>query len=474
MRYQLYRTKKADGSTHPKWRIKYFDDAGRYMFQETGAVDKRLTETRAKNKIQELERDRHNTAMGLSSAPGTKITEVLASYLKIKTSKGGRKSRKWAAGSKEKATFILGRWVNEMGWETIGDVKLQGVENRLADRKASGAADNSIAAEIRHVKALTRWALDRELLLADPLRQLKVGHIEKSNPYRDLKPAELVTLLSGVDGEKYLIYKGGAVTGLRVRELCGLKVEWFDWARGPRLPAELVGNKAKKDILVEFPADYLAEVREWCRSKAPSDFVFNPIFANNAARSLQMDCDLLDIPVKTKDGKVVFHSLRHSFISIINELNPDIKTRLDVSRHGDLKTNLGYSHEEMENRRRLIEAVSAKLHGHKGVILENLKIETLENKGPDANEPGTCTSASSNEPPVSRSESFEPLEKRQLHLKGRPRVSQPGRKVASHCSHMARQLEDIWVLLEESGQQSIVNHARALLLGLKVHRKAVG
>jgi integrase len=478
MRYLLYQTKKPDGSRHPKWRIKYFNDDGSYHSQETGAKDKRVTEGRAKNRLQELERARHDEAMGLTVAPKTEIWEAFAQYVKIKTASGGRKGRAWAKDSKEAAVSRLTYWINTMGWKEMKDIKLLPVQTHIADLVESGLADGTIATAKRHLKAFVRWAHENEILAKNPLAGLKHGQVQKKDSYRALTAAELVTLLGNALGERYLIYKGGAVTGLRASELCGLKVGWFDWARGVSLPWNLVGNKAKKDVFVEFPKDYLAELREYCRGKGPGDFVFNPKFAGQAAKYLQDDCRRLGIPLRTSDGRTVFHSLRHSFISLINALNPDLKTRLDVSRHTDVDTNLGYSHEADNSRRNLIEAVSMKLNSHKRVTWDPENTADPVNIGSKHADQEIYYSRGIPKPRISPPENLRKAGNVQLNFKGRPLVGPSGRPLQSHGSHMdrkSRDLEALWALLDEDARQSVLNHARGHVQGLlpNRHRKGV-
>lgn len=474
MRFQVRQAKDGKGKTIPgKQRIKYFGDAGEYLGQETIQGDKNMARTRGRNKLAEMEQERHRAAVGLST-PKTDIRAALADYMKDKIGSGGKGGGKWSESAKYRARIRLGHWLDAMPWKNVQDITRKDVALHLADLRAKGLADSTYESFKIYIRAFTKWCTDMDLLPKDPLRGMKVGRIQLKEKRRGLTAEELVSVFEHCTEDDYFILKGGAVSGLRVRELDAVRMDWMDWDRGVMLPAWR--DKVKVARLVEMPSDYLAELKAYCAGRGPKDRVFRPFSPSNASRMLAKYCRAAGVPLVTAKGKVVFHSLRYSFVSILNSLNPDLKTRLDLSRHADVSTNLGYTDEEILARRAAIEAISRKLRGHLGGTLDSWMPGTLENIGRNEDRSGSGISVSSSKSPVGQSESLNTPENRHLHLGGGTPVSQGGRKGRSQGpSHgkLARQMQEIWPLLNDADRQSAVNHVRGLLLGLKVHKRGV-
>lgn len=474
MRFQVRQAKDGKGKTIPgKQRIKYFGDSGEYLGQETVQGDKNMARTRGRNKLVEMERERHRAAVGLST-PKTEIRAALADYMKDKTGSGGKGGTPWSASSKYRARIRLGHWLEAMAWKTVQDITRKDVALHLADLRAKGLADSTYESFKIYIRAFTKWCTDMDLLNKDPLRGLKVGRIQLKEKRRGLTAVELVSVFEYCTKDDYFILKGGAVSGLRVRELDAIRMDWMDWDRGVMLPAWR--DKVKVARLVEMPTDYLAELKAYTAGLGPKDRVFRPFSPSNASRLLAKYCRAAKVPLVTAKGKVVFHSLRYSFVTILNSLNPDLKTRLDLSRHADVSTNLGYTDEEILSRRAAIEAISRKLRGHMGGTLESETLGTPANIERDEGGSGSGISVSSSKSPVGQNESPNSLQNRHLHLVGGTPVSQGkrrGRSQGSSHGAMARQLQEIWPLLTDADRQSIVNHSRGLLLGLKIHKRGV-
>lgn len=475
MRAQVRQAK--DGKGLPiigKQRIKYFDDAGKYLSQETIQGDKAMGKARAKNRLREMENERHLEAIGMAQNK-TDIRKALAEYLKDKTSSGGKGQGKWAKGSKYRAELRLGHWLDAMAWTTIADITRKDVALHLAELRQTGISDATHASYQIQIRAFTKWLTDLDMLPKDPLKGLKLGRIVVKDKRRALTAEELIAVFEVCDVDEYFLFKGAAVSGMRVRELEAMRLDWIDWDRGGvNLPAFI--DKARRERFIEMPRDYLAELKAYCHGKGPKDPVYRAFWASNASRVLAKYCRRAGVPMKTAKGKIVFHSLRYSFVSMVNALNPDLKTRLQMSRHEDMATNMIYTDEEIMARRNVSEAISRKLRGHQGGTLEEWTPGSPENKGPEADRSESGIFVSSIKSPISQDESPNSPQNRHLHLRAGTPVSQPGREAQSQGrSHakLATSLQEIWALLPDADRQSIVNHARGLLLGLKVHKRGV-
>ena len=135
-----------------------------------------------------------------------------------------------------------------------------------------------------------------------------------------------------------LIYSAG----LRVSEVCKLKLNDIDFDRKQIHVRESKNNKSRYVVLGEFIAKGL---RQYIEGAKPSIFLFNgrekgtPLSHNAVQQSFRLAMKKADIQ---KDACV--HTLRHSFATHLLEQGVDIVTIKEQLGHAHIQTTMMYLH----------------------------------------------------------------------------------------------------------------------------------
>jgi len=134
-------------------------------------------------------------------------------------------------------------------------------------------------------------------------------------------------------------------TGLRLSELCHLRVEHID-SHADRMCVRVVQGKGAKDRYVPLSEDVLELLRAWWRLTHPRSWVFaaardceQPLDANNAQRWYRAACAHAGI---TKRGGV--HSLRHAYATHLLEAGVDLYSLQQWLGHRHVSTTTRYLH----------------------------------------------------------------------------------------------------------------------------------
>jgi integrase len=230
----------------------------------------------------------------------------------------------------------------------------------MADRRAS---DNLIE----------YLSMTGKIETKEPRRALNIGEIEILFDYiRNSGP------LSNISGhERILLYRFAMETGLRANEIRTLTRLSFDF-EAPTVKVEPKHTKNGKAAVLPLKPSTAEAMKAHTGCKAPTAPVFK-MPKSNLAKMLQKDIanartqwikDAKDNPdehrrrtesdflkVKTSEGKLVFHSLRHTFGSFLESSGAQPKVAQELMRHGSISLTLGlYTHLQAD---RVTKAVNA-------------------------------------------------------------------------------------------------------------------
>lgn len=130
-------------------------------------------------------------------------------------------------------------------------------------------------------------------------------------------------------------------TGLRVSEVCRLKVSDIDGARG-LIHVRL--GKGRKDRYVMLPRRLYEALRGyWAKVRPTGDWLFpgksthlHPSTVNKALSAAVRATKL--------NKRVSVHTLRHSFATHLLELGTDIRIIQALLGHASIRTTMGYTH----------------------------------------------------------------------------------------------------------------------------------
>ena len=213
---------------------------------------------------------------------------------------------------------------------------------------------NAEADPKRRRRALTPEEL-RALVAAAKTRPL-AGYIGGNHPNpTPEKRAEL--LLLGL--QRATLYQTAAMTGLRRNELKQLR--WADLDLDGDVPTVTVRAetaKSKRTDVLPLAVPAAEALREWrtalarARWEIPTqgEAVFDCI-GRQCIDHFRADCAAAKVEEDTAEGRVDFHSLRHTTASMLVQAGVPVRTAQDILRHVDPRTTMRvYAHVQGADR----------------------------------------------------------------------------------------------------------------------------
>ena len=372
------RTKRRDGTLHERWRFQYVDHLGRRR-EGTGTTDKRQTEQIARQ-IEDRERQ---IRLGVLPVPKkadkpTPFAEIKAKYLEYGNTQGGRKGHAWGKTHARNQEARLSRWERELGLNVVQDLdgSLARVEAILRNMRGE-LSDKTVNDFAAVLSGFCVWAVDRGYLAENPLRNLKPFRAVAKSKRRALTVDELTRLLEKAPEERRILYMLAACSGFRAEEIRNLTVGHLSHDRtGTFYDAEWTKNR--ESGFQELPSWLVETLSEHVRSghareryeririarqsrhdpkaTVPDDpLVYVP---SHTAREFRKDLRRAAVPEATSEGTAVFHSLRHTFVTLLDQVGASESEQQQLARHAPSNiTRRVYSHVEPDRRRQLVEQV---------------------------------------------------------------------------------------------------------------------
>jgi integrase len=226
------------------------------------------------------------------------------------------------------------------GFKLPRDVDAEAVPNYLAGQRQLPKAAGGVGVQtsnyiIQARKQFCRWMVRRKRMAENPLADaapLNAG-FGRVHDRRDLKPGELVALLEttranarefrGLDGAaRSVLYLTAAGTGLRSSELKTLTPESFDLdADPPTVTVGAANTKNRRPVTQPLPAALVGALRGFLAGRQADAPLWPGTWWERGAEMFKDDLKAAGIPYKVKgpdgDRYADFHSLRHTFISML-------------------------------------------------------------------------------------------------------------------------------------------------------------
>jgi hypothetical protein len=147
-----------------------------------------------------------------------------------------------------------------------------------------------------------------------------------------------------------MLYATAAGTGFREGELASLQHAWFKLDHHPphiELPARL--SKNRKPVRQPIPGGLADRLRGYLAGKPAGSPVWPGTWSERGADMLRIDLDAAGVPYRVDgpDGPLYadFHSLRHSFITLLQQMGVSAKKAQALARHSDVNLTLRrYTH----------------------------------------------------------------------------------------------------------------------------------
>lgn len=132
-------------------------------------------------------------------------------------------------------------------------------------------------------------------------------------------------------------------TGMRLQEICNLKIEHID---SKQMIIRIVAGKGKKDRIVPLSHPILSILRIYYLQYRPQTYLFNgsKIGRKYSARMAQhiLSKTLSDHGLHRKDYS--FHTLRHSFATHLYDNGTDLMTIQHLMGHQNISQTIQYLH----------------------------------------------------------------------------------------------------------------------------------
>jgi integrase/recombinase XerC len=146
--------------------------------------------------------------------------------------------------------------------------------------------------------------------------------------------------------------------GLRISELCGLRVDDLDWSE----QIVRVRGKGKKERLVPIGQPALAAIQNYWDTLLEAPAGFSPVFCSDTKKSGPLSPLQLSRRLKTYlaiaglDPKLTPHKLRHSYATHLLDAGADLRSVQELLGHAHLITTQVYTHVTTERLKRAYDA----------------------------------------------------------------------------------------------------------------------
>ncbi|MCX6169993.1 MAG: tyrosine-type recombinase/integrase [Ignavibacteriales bacterium] len=208
----------------------------------------------------------------------------------------------------------------------------------------------------RTLKAAFSKAVLWNYITENPLKKIKTPKVSKAFPVF-ISETELKTILENTQ-EEYLkdLFLTAFYTGMRLGELVNMKWSWVDLKQNQITVqcSEFFTTKSKKERIIpfnsnlkkifmnRFPKVVSIKNDEYIFSKLPG-IKFNEDFISKKFKDFVRAAKL--------DERIHFHTLRHSFASLLVQRGVSLYVVKELLGHEELSTTQIYSHLQQQNLR---------------------------------------------------------------------------------------------------------------------------
>ncbi len=262
------------------------------------------------------------------------------------------------------------------GFVYLSDISASRVQRYLAERRRGGLSIRSSNFYLGAAKQFLNWMVADYRVSENTLAYLK-GQNPKTDirhPRRALTINELTKLLETTAKgmrhhkmtakERVMLYKLAANTGFRANELASLTWRSFNLS-GSALSVTVVAaySKRRREDLLPLRADISCELASWKSEQEPieDEKLFPGFNPNKAADMLKKDLECAGIEYVDAAGRYAdFHSLRHSFASILHQSGVSPKVAQSLLRHSTIGLTMDtYTHIGLYDERAAINSIPA-------------------------------------------------------------------------------------------------------------------
>ena len=274
------------------------------------------------------------------------IIDTINEYLDWGTLQGGRGGRPWSEHHLSRKRRHLLLWAETLDLRVLADLDnlLPRVEATVREIAKRGKSGKTISNITEAICSFCNWCVIHNYLSENPLVRLTKVDTTPNEKYRALTIEEIYQLLKVAPEHLKLLYIIAMTTGLRAGELRSLSRKHLD-ANSNGLWLEANWTKNRKATFQPLPKRLVERLVCFCDSGiipllyqrffrkfiCPQDALL--YVPSHPARELDMDLKAAGIPKKTDEGKIAFHALRTSFVTLTYEAGANHKEAQALARH---------------------------------------------------------------------------------------------------------------------------------------------
>jgi len=264
------------------------------------------------------------------------------------------------------------KWAKDQGIEYLHEIDDTIAQNYCQNLRKSGFAPRTYNGHLKFLKSAFKALKVPAGLLENVWADIPTLKNETESR-RNLTAEEISKICSTAPGALKYMFVIGIFTGMRLGDVCSLKWNNVDLDKGiiefvPK-KTERTGKKVRLPILPQLEA-FLHELRAISSSKTylfPEEHkLYNK---DSSIISKRIQKHLRNCGIKTQEQpkkgqrlnaitRVGFHSLRHSFVSILVQSKVPQTAIMALVGHGSSVMTEGYTHLDDEQRREAISGVS--------------------------------------------------------------------------------------------------------------------
>jgi integrase len=352
---------RSSARSNGKYQGWYIDYTGKRVFF-TGTRSRSGTRQMAER----LEDEHRQVRLGYRPPPSAALRhakrsfgEAADEYIAWGESQGGRLGRPWGRTHARERRSKLAWWQEQLDLKQLADLpgslpRVEAVLRRLSmvgsNGRGPGLSGKSITNYAECIHSFCCWAQRRGYLEGNPLANMAAFDSTPRSRRRALTRDEIQRLLMVAPEHRQIVYEVALTTGLRAAELRALTPDSIDESRGA-LILDASWTKNRKPGLQPLPQALLDKLIEYGRMGAAQELYKrhfgridsstdgvpgNPLLfvPTHPARDLKIDLEAAGVQIdKPGEGKVDFHSLRVTYVTLVVEAGANAKESQVLARH---------------------------------------------------------------------------------------------------------------------------------------------
>ena len=296
--------------------------------------------------------------------------DTAAKYIAGGKQNGGRRRHPWSDKHAKDVTSILGWWGTflelEVMTDTVGclpkveailrNIEETGRPKTRPNQKTGRITGKTLQNILSVLNSFFGWCAvpTRGYLSSNPLAGITWFNTGREKVWRSLTSGEIQSILSVATLAQRTLLETGLLTGLRLGELRGLTEDHFDPLKkllhigadkdkGRKERSQVVpdGLAKKLEAFVKSGEAKRLYAKFYSRKDCTAEIPERPLLftPSHASRMLKELAKKAGIPIETKEGMIVFHGSRTTYIDHLVQ-RADTKTVQALARHEDPKTTL--------------------------------------------------------------------------------------------------------------------------------------